>query len=53
MAAATHDFDLAGLRLSPGEGRRLELQVPIEPLVLGSERYARSAEGARAGARSS
>ncbi|MCW3019587.1 MAG: hypothetical protein JWN10_1895 [Solirubrobacterales bacterium] len=40
MAAGTHDFDLAGLRLSPGEGRRLELATPIEPLVLGSERYA-------------
>jgi uncharacterized protein len=40
VAAGTHDFDLAGLRLSPGEGRRLELAVPIESLVLGSERYA-------------
>lgn len=40
MAAGTHDFDLAGLRLTPGEGRRLELATPIEPLVLGSERYA-------------
>jgi uncharacterized protein len=39
MAAVTHDFDLAGLRLTPGEGRRLDLEVPIEPLVLGSERY--------------
>ena len=39
MAAATHDFDLAGLRLSPGEGRRMELQTPIEPLLLGSEIY--------------
>jgi uncharacterized protein len=39
MAAVTHDFDLAGLRLSPGEGRRLELEVPVEPLLLGSERY--------------
>jgi uncharacterized protein len=39
MAALTHDFDLAGLRLSPGEGRRLTLEVPIEPLVLGLERY--------------
>jgi uncharacterized protein len=39
MAAETHDFDLAGLRLSAGEGRRLELDVRIEPLVLGSERY--------------
>jgi len=33
------DFDLAGLRLSPGEGRRLALEAPIEPLLLGSERY--------------
>jgi uncharacterized protein len=39
MATGTHDFDLAGLRLSPGEGRRLELHTPIEPLTLGSERY--------------
>jgi uncharacterized protein len=45
MAAETHDFDLAGLRLRAGEGRRLELAVPIEPLVLGSESYA--AEPAR------
>jgi uncharacterized protein len=34
-----YDLDLASLRLSPGEGRRLELAVPIEPLMLGSERY--------------
>jgi uncharacterized protein len=40
MALQTHDFDLAGLRLSVGEGRRLALEVPIEPLLLGSERYA-------------
>jgi uncharacterized protein len=40
MVAQTHDFDLAGLRLSPGEGRRLSLATPIEPLLLGSERYA-------------
>jgi len=40
MAATTHDFDLAALRLAPGEGRRLELEVPIEPLELGSEVYA-------------
>jgi len=45
MAAETHDFDLAGLRLSPGEGRRLVLAVPIEPLLLGSERYAAEAPG--------
>ena len=40
MAARTHDFDLAALRLSAGEGRRLTFEVPIEPLLLGSERYA-------------
>jgi uncharacterized protein len=40
MPARTDAFDLAGLRLSPGEGRRLELEVEIEPLTLGSERYA-------------
>jgi uncharacterized protein len=39
MALETHDFDLAGLRLSPGEGRRLALRVPIDPLELGGERY--------------
>jgi DUF177 domain-containing protein len=39
MAAQTHDFDLAGLRLAAGEGRRLQLDVPIEPLLLGGERY--------------
>ncbi len=40
MAAETHDFDLAGLRLSAGEGRRMALDVPIQPLLLGGERYA-------------
>jgi uncharacterized protein len=45
MAAETHDFDLGGLRLSAGEGRRLALQVRIEPLILASERY--TAEPAR------
>jgi uncharacterized protein len=39
MAARTHDFDLAALRLSSGEGRRLALTAPIEPLSLGGERY--------------
>ena len=36
----TDAFDLAGLQLSPGGGRRIELQVAIEPLLLGGERYA-------------
>jgi uncharacterized protein len=39
MAVQTHEFDLAGLRLAPGEGRRLELIVGIDPLLLGGERY--------------
>lgn len=39
MPSATFDFDLAGLRLSPGEGRRLQLTVPLGALVLGGERY--------------
>jgi len=39
MAGETLEFDLAGLRLSPGEGRRLELSTHIQPLLLGSERY--------------
>jgi uncharacterized protein len=40
MGADTHDFDLSGLRLSPGEGRRLDLCVRIEGTRLGGERYA-------------
>jgi uncharacterized protein len=39
VPAVTTDFDLAGLRLSPGEGRRLELWTRIDPLELGGERY--------------
>jgi len=39
MAPRAHDFDLAGLRLTAGEGRKLTLEVPIEPLTLGSESY--------------
>jgi uncharacterized protein len=33
------ELDLAGLQLSPGEGRRLQLEVPIAPLTLGGQRY--------------
>jgi len=39
MAALTDDLDLGGLRLAPGEGRRLELAVHVAPVLLGSERY--------------
>jgi DUF177 domain-containing protein len=39
MAALTQELDLAALRLGAGEGRRLELEVPVAPLVLSGERY--------------
>ena len=39
MTARADEFDLGGLRLSVGEGRRIELSVPIEPFELGGERY--------------
>lgn len=39
MAPRTDTFDLAGLRLTTGEGRRLELEVAFGPLVLAGERY--------------
>jgi len=46
MASDTHVLDLGGLRLTPGEGRRLALRVPIEPIELGGQRYlARPQEG--------
>jgi len=40
MPMRTDAFDLAGLQLSPGGGRRIELHVAIDPLQLGGERYA-------------
>jgi uncharacterized protein len=39
VSTVIDELDLAGLRLSAGEGRRLELRVRIDPLVLASERY--------------
>jgi uncharacterized protein len=39
MAPIAPDLDLAALRLTPGEGRRLELEVPIDGLTLGGELY--------------
>jgi uncharacterized protein len=44
VAANAHDVDLAALRLSSGEGRRLTLEVPVEPLLLGGEPYAADPE---------
>jgi uncharacterized protein len=39
MALLTSELDLASLRLTSGEGRRLELQVRLGSLTLGGERY--------------
>jgi uncharacterized protein len=48
MAPRTDSFDLGRLRLTSGEGRRLELEVALDPLQFGGETYA--AEPALAGA---
>jgi uncharacterized protein len=39
MSRRTDSLDLAGLRLTAGEGRRLDLEVAIDPFELGGERY--------------
>jgi uncharacterized protein len=39
MAVRTDTFDLGGLRLTAGEGRRLELHVTFDRFELGGERY--------------
>ncbi len=39
MAARTDSFDLGRLRLSSGEGRKLELEVALDPLQFGGEAY--------------
>ncbi len=39
MRASAYELDLASLKLSSGAGRSLELQVPIDALELGGERY--------------
>jgi uncharacterized protein len=40
MGQRTEIFDLGRLRLSSGEGRRLELEVPAEAFDFGGQRYA-------------
>ena len=40
MALRTDSFDLGRLRLTTGEGRRLELEVALDPLQFGGETYA-------------
>ncbi len=37
--ARTDIFDLGGLRLRAGDGRKLELEVALEPLELGGQGY--------------
>jgi uncharacterized protein len=40
VAAPQQIFDLARLQLSSGEGRRIDLELPFEPLEFGEQRYA-------------
>lgn len=40
MPARADSFDLGGLRLSPGEGRRLDLEVALGEFDFGDARYA-------------
>jgi uncharacterized protein len=44
MAALTDTFDVGALLLSSGEGRRLELEVPVDSFDFGGQRYAVSGE---------
>ncbi|GAC1435787.1 MAG: hypothetical protein NVSMB51_05920 [Solirubrobacteraceae bacterium] len=46
MPQATHEFDLGALQLSPGEGRRLTLEVPLARLEFGGQRYGGEATAA-------
>jgi uncharacterized protein len=39
MSLRTDTFDLGGLRLTAGEGRRLDLMVALDPFTLGDEPY--------------
>ena len=39
MSLRTDSFDLTGLRLTSGEGRHLDLEVGLDALELGGERY--------------
>jgi uncharacterized protein len=40
MLQRTDTFDVGALRLSSGEGRRLDLEVGVEPFDFGGQRYA-------------
>jgi uncharacterized protein len=43
MAQRTDVFDLAALGLAPGEGRRLDLEVGLDPFDFGGQQYASDA----------
>jgi uncharacterized protein len=40
VSPRTDIFDLGGLSLTPGDGRRVELEVPLTPLEFGGQHYA-------------
>jgi uncharacterized protein len=44
MAQSTDTFDVGALLLSSGEGRRLELQVPVDSFDFGGQRYSVAGE---------
>ena len=44
MSLRTDSFDLGTLRLSPGQGRRLDLQAAVDPISLGGQQYALEGE---------
>ena len=49
MAQLTESFDVGRLGLSSGEGRRLDLDVPVDAFEFGGQRY--DVEGGTVGAR--
>jgi uncharacterized protein len=48
MAQRTEIFDLGRLMLSSGEGRRLDLEVPVEGFEFGGQRYSVGGGGVHA-----
>jgi uncharacterized protein len=48
MSARTEIFDLGRLSLSSGEGRRLDLDVPVDGFQFGGQRYEVEGRGVRA-----
>ena len=48
MSQRTEIFDLGRLSLSSGEGRRLDLDVPVDGFQFGGQRYEATGRGVRA-----